>query len=471
MYNSVEVYMFHSPFGSIFSDADTPGGKAKAEAQKPAKAEAQKPAKAKASPAKAALKLPAKKPFSVLPPQFKVNITTMSSDDPKVKVEHSKILVEKNKQKLAAVSRRLGDMKNKIKSAKIYRDVLARYIQLGPQDKKALDGWVLIHAQAIKKLNSARKLKGISKTNREAIKALDAEIRHWENLAKLKKGGANLQGKAIIKDAHPTGLVAAKEKLPVFKAKADTKGIGIVRLSNKSSRGSELRGLDASDEAIRNIFKNKPRYTEKFINKLPPANASFLRQEARRAPGLLERKSENTMILAKQYQWKIDRVLAEMEDVSIDYKKVQDNLKGLISGLKDQQSINTSTALGILLEARPGRFLSEPTILQSSMAAFTRLSTLGDTDQSASPDIEADQLLAEASEESAASLKELETRQHALSTIKAEVEGKPAPAPIRISVEVITPAPQKTKVKPVSFINKALPWIAGALLLKTLLEK
>ena len=122
--------MYKSPFGSLFSSEDS--------AVKP---KAEPVSTVKTSPSDslgrqtAALKkskvidpnansLSKKEPYDKTTSKFK-SFTTMESDDPRVIAEQSKILVEKNKQELSALQKRLAETKEKTKSAKIYRDVLS----------------------------------------------------------------------------------------------------------------------------------------------------------------------------------------------------------------------------------------------------------------------------------------------------------------------------------------------------------
>jgi hypothetical protein len=482
--------MFNSPFGSIFSEEVRSGqlgflgNQAKPSPKNPApdsKIEAEPPTEkppappqAKPSPKieKEAPKKAKQKPFSSGTPQFRA-ATTMKSEDPAVKAEQSKILVEKNKQRLAALTRRVSEIRLKIQAAKIYRDVLAQYTQLSEQDKEALHGWVIIHDKAIKKLSSSRKLKILEKDNIEMSKALDAEIVHWENLAKLKKKGVKIQGRTTLKNFRPTTkIVPASPKpegsIPKFKGTVPVDEI--VRLKKKSS----LQGFNATDEAVASLSQEKPKktYKEIFMGKLPGKYASLIERDKKTFIPRMVKRTEKTMILSKQYEWQADQAEDELEKLSAEYNNIQENLSDLIGSFTDAKEVQTTAALGVLLEARPERFLTAPTLLQASMNAFTRLSSLGDVEAQPDPESEADKLLQEASLSSTASLEELETRQNTLAKLQAEVEDKPAPPPIQISVEVVVPEPpKKTKAaQTAGFINKALPWIALLFILKKLME-
>lgn len=494
--------MYHSPFGSIFSDKPIkpfgqmdPGMKLVNEADSiVAESPEEHPKEAAKAVAEMAQKIEedqkaeiirpsrdtveSKEPFSTLPPQFRA-ATTMRSDDPRVRAEQSKILVEKNKQKLAAVKRQIVELQVKIQAAKVYRDVIGNYVQLPAQDKAALDGWVLIHANAIQKLNAARNLKKKTTDNMEASKALEAEIKHWEGLKTLKGQGVNVSGKIILQNFRPTDKsVSASPKPigPLPKIGGRVSHDDIVRLTQGRTKSQDLQGLAATDEAAKSLAKSKPQqsYKEIFVQQLPGRDAVMEERNAKGANSRLLKRTEKTMIRAKTLEWEIEIAESQLEALINDYRNIQENLSDMIDTMSsDPQTKKTITALGILIEARPERFLSAPTLIQASMDAFKRLSQLGDsTATPTTPEVEAEKLLDEASTNATASLNELELRQNTLEKLKAEVEDRPPPPPISISVALVPPTPPapSTGRKAVSFINKALPWIAGAFLLKKLME-
>lgn len=478
--------MYHNPFGSIFGESLKPKAltdptpkietEKDPEDPKPA-AEVKKIAEVKSVSPAASEELEAKQPFDRTPPQYKA-ATTMRSDDPQVKSEQAKILLTKNKQKLRIFNNRVLDLESKIKSAQIYGGILGQYSQLAPLDKEALDGWMKIHTSAIKKLSAARKLKELSKQNIEAIHALDMEITHWENLKKLKNSGADIKGKTILKSFRPIDKFAsssAEEDGPIPRITAGVDTDRIVRLTQKSGRPTTtLRGLEATDEATQGLSKqeSKNSYRDITIDDFPGREDLLQQRLDKKKPSILAKKTEKTMANAKQYEFQANQMEDTLDSLSSKYKDIQENLSDLITSMgSDPMTKRTINSLGILLEAKPERFLSEPTLLQASMNAFKRLSNLGDIAEGkeVSPEIEAEKLLQKASIESAASLTELETRQNTLNKLKAEVAEIPVIAPIVVSVELKPPAVTKSR-KTMSFINKALPWVAGLYLLKRILE-
>lgn len=479
--------MYRSPFGSLFSSDDSakPESKPKITAKTSSndslgKRTAELKTSKVINPNIKSLKT--KKPFGTSTPQFKT-LTTMKSDDLRVVAEQAKILVEKNKQKLVAFNRRLDELRSKIKAAKVYRDVLIQYRQLSQTDKDILNGWVIKHENAIKKLNSARKLTLIKKNTKESVQALDAEIMHWENLLRLKKAGVNIRGKTVLKNYRPVekmirSSVDSDKEIPTFAAKALPKNeIYRIKSGKPSARSGELGSLAAADEASKSLAKEaatkKKSYKEMFVQELPGRDAVLELRTASSALNKLRKKIEKTVVKAKELDWRIQRIQDKIEMAQKEYDKVQGTLGELTVAMsKDPDTTRTIHALGVLLEARPERFLSAATLLDAAKGAFKRLSQLGDdvVQEETTPEKEAEDLLAEVSEESAAELKELEIRQNTLEKIKAEVEGRPAPPPILL-VEIdstITP-PGKTK-KAASTINKLLPWVAGLFLFMKILE-
>lgn len=477
--------MYKSPFGSLFSSDDskkpTPEPKPVVKTS-PSDSLGRRTAELKSSkvinPNIESLKT--KKAYGNTTPQFK-SLTTMKSDDIRVMAEHSKILVEKNKQKLAAFNRRLGEIEAKIKAAKVYRDVLIQYRQLSATQKQILAGWVIQHSDAIKKLSSARRLSSVKKNTSEAVKALDAEITHWENLLQLKKDGVNIQGKIVLKNYRPVEKMirnaADTGDLPVFKSKPfPSSEIYRLKSGNKSVKSQNLGSLGASDEASRSLNKmtGKKSYKDIFVEDLPGKNAILDIRNAKGAGARLQKKTEKTIVRAKELDWQIQRIQDKIDVARKEYEKVQETLGELTVAMsKDPQTKNTIDLLGVLLEARPERFLSAPTLLDAAKGAFKRLSQLGSEDSEVviTPEKEAEEFLIKASEDSASELKELEIRQNALEQLKAEVEGRPAPPPIKlVSDEPLPPPPSKAR-KTAGTINKLLPWAAGLFLLMKIMEK
>ena len=401
-----------------------------------------------------------KTPFSNTPAQFTA-LATMESDDPWVVAEQSKIIVEKNKQKLSALKRHLSDLQKKLKAARVYQDVLIQYKQLPKLAREELNGWLIQHAAAIKKLNAARKLKLVTKGTKESVTALDAEITHWENLLDLKEKGADLKGKTVFKnyrpiEKHVKATPPNTKELPKLGAKPSLKNIYKLKTDRPFAKASELSGgLGESAKAA-------------FAAKLPGKADLIQTREAKTILPRLKKKTEQTIVRAKELDWRIERIKSEIEQTQKELDRVSIVLGELVHSVSaDAQDEQTVNSLGILLEAKPERFLAAPTLLAASKAAFKRLSQLGQTEEDIqlTPEQEAEQLLQEAKDESEAALKDLEVRQNALTQVQAKVEDKPVPPPI-VLVAKEQPNPPTAAHK----INKLLPYIAGLFLLVKLLE-
>jgi len=508
MYNNIEVYMYRSPFGSLFSSDDsaakpdvTPISKTKASpsdnlGKKTAELKASKiidPNAKSIAKAKSVAEPYNKKPYDKTTVEFKA-LTTVESDDPRVIAEQSKILIEKNKQKLAALGRRLAEIKKKTKSAKVYRDVLIKYRQFPEKEKETFISWVLKHSSAIKKLNSTRKLARIKENTKEAVKSLDGEIKHWENLLNLKKAGVNIKGKTVLRNYRPIenkikATPTETGDLPKFALTPFPKEeIYHIKSGRPFARSSELGSLDATEEAINSLRKEariklessskkaaikEGSYTQNFKEKLAGRDAHLKERLVSGAPRRLRKKIEKTIMRAKELDWQIGRLQGEIEDAEENYTKVQKTLSKLTLAMsKDQRTTRTVHALGILIEARPESFVTSSTLLDAAKGAFRGLSQLGSDEPVAdtTPEKETEELLKRTSDESTAELKELETRQNTLANLKAEVEGKPAPPPIVLVFPppIVVPPSQATKTAVT--LNKLLPWAAGLFLFMKLLE-
>jgi len=282
---------------------------------------------------------------------------------------------------------------------------------------------------------------------------------------------------------------AETEELPKFALKPfPMEEIYHIKSGRPFARSSELGSLDATEEAVNSLRKEariklessskkaaikEGSYTQSFKKKLAGRD-DHLKERLASTPSKLRKKIEKTIMRAKELDWQIGRLRGEVRDAEESYAEIQKGLSKLTLAMsKDQRTTRTVHALGILLEARPERFVALSTLLDSAKGAFRGLSQLGSDEPVAdtTPEKETGELLSRVSDESTAELKELETRQNTLAKLKAEVEGKPAPPPIILVLPppiVLPPPSQGTKTA--STVNKLLPWAAGLFLFMKLLE-
>ena len=479
--------MYNSPFGSIFGQESTHLAKAMAKKKAPAKAMAKK--KAPAKPKKQSAKImremrermesvekeevykPHAKAISGKKrnlvdntlPQFRADVA-VESKNPEVRKEQATFSLDKIKIKYGAVKRKFKELKRKHATARLYNDMLVQYSQLPAKHKQEIDKWIKKNIDAVKKLSSARKLKKITNDTKEAIKALDLEIKHLEKLHKLKKKGINVAGGQTLKSFRTKGTTKIKESdltpdrgpLPLIGGKISTKDI--VRLG---SRGvSEIQGYgddpDHEGRPPKNIPKKekdvvltkkmakeihkKGKFKEVFAKGLKGKRYYLDKRQSRRKDDKLVRGTENALLSRMQVKWDLEKLEKKVDKEVAKYNKTQKSIKGLIDKTKKDgvDGERASTVIGILSEARPEKFIASATLLDALKNSFKLLSQLGYFGQEViTPDQEANILLATSAKESEDAIRELESRQNAAAQLRAEIEDKPVPSPIRTPTPII----------------------------------
>lgn len=474
--------MYQSPFGSIFGQEETTPKTAAPEVPVP-QAAAPTPAEPTQPQSQAlmqemsdrieqvekeevyqprAKKITGKKSiFDRTMPQFRAEVE-VEHHNPAVKAVQSRFALNKTKIKLNALKRKLASLKRKHASAKLYNDMLVQYSQLSAEQKGAVDSWISTNMESIKKFASARKLKKLALETKEASVALDAEIKFLEELKKLKKEGINVKGnqnlrlfrmKKGLKKVRDSKIVPDQGPIPKLVGKVPVEDL--VRLG-KENLGPTLQGFSdgippktipkkEKDVVVTRESAKKLHKSDKFKQII----AEGLRgkryyhklYEERVKTRAEERDFEEDLLLNKQLTWKISSIEKEINKEISDYNTTQETLKKIVQDINTSNPTTgeqTTTAIGILSEAQPEKFVASATLLDALKNSFKLLSQLGYFGQTSSdPAKEADIMLAKAAKESEDSIRELETRQNTVNTLEAEVEDKPAPPPVTTPTPVI----------------------------------
>jgi hypothetical protein len=515
--------------------------------------------------------------FKVIAPQFTATKRVVSNN-PEVKLEQSKLKVIKKDRKFKILKERLGELKKKTKSAKIYRDILVHYSELKPEKKKEISNWITEHTAPIKKVSATRKMMKSTNRIKEAIKSIDLEIKHYERLKKLKDKGIDIEGKKAITRVSPNRKPLPPEVLPIFKQKV----IPMAEVSYKKlppqlagygeqpikpeplappmkpvamkpgvlappmkpnamkpgalappMKPGSLPGPKPKSLALKPGPKPKPGALESSIK--PSKSAAGMRPEEKNV--ILSKKSrekmakegtvqkiileskagkryaaekkekagrsvnikktlEKNLLAGKKVEWQTKRLEQTIAQHVDAYNEVQAQITSLIDKIKQQspEDSKITTVLGIVAEARPERFVVSASLLDSLKQSFKRLSQLGEADSpdiapveapssdtaaeqpDAGPEKEAESVLQKTAIESEVALRELETRQHALATVKAELAGKepppPPPPPIPATQFVVylqrqqAPPPKpEAEHDIVKTLNRLLPVVAGFLII------
>jgi len=509
--------MYNSPFGSIFGQEEAP----KPQAKTPPITEQQatpKQATPKQQPPTQSVQLmremkerteavekekvykpkakkkPRGKLFDKTLPQFQAKVE-ITHRNPVVRNEQAQFALDKTVVKYQSLRNKLLQLKKKHQAARLYSDMLLHYARLEPKDRKAVNKWISKHLKAIKKVGAARKLKKIAAEAREAAHALDVEVKHLENLNRLKEKGINIKGARKLKNYRPKGRAfrpwqEAAGAIPKFKGEVPTEEI--VRLGKKNvpqvqgygedegelppkNRPKKEKDVVVTREMAQELHK-KGKFEELLAKDLKSRRYYLNQRRKRRKNKKLEEAIEEALLEKKQVEWQLEKLENKLEAEQNAYEETQEGIAILIDELKEEQAISgdTVTALAILSEAQPEKFVAAETLLQGIKYSFRYLSNLdgyGQLDLDASPEDKTDIALANAAQESEEAIRELESRQNALAQMQAKLEDKPAPPPIttptpKIIIEVKKVIEEESKTEStLKKVSNALPLILGGILL------
>lgn len=363
--------MYQQPFGSIFGETPL-----KKDAEVPAVEPVEVPAteesrnqilEAKKATQHEEIRKP-KIPFSREEPQFRA-ASTVVSKDPAVLLSQSELSVERSQIKYATLVRELNDLKAKISAGKVYLSTLRAFSEMPESKQKEIDNFIVKNEKKLKALANNQKATEASKTVKEASAALDAEIRHWEELDSRK-------GKVELTSFRPRGAVKVSEELPTVKLlpKIGGKAASVVRLDKSGI--AKFSGY-GDEPKIDQVISAKPKQEEfyvKFMHKLPSQSFFTKLREADFKGGRTAKKTEKNVLLAQQYEWKSAELEQEIGTQKAAFAELQKQI--------DQQSLQHTNqkalvGLSIAVLSRPESFRSGM-LLDNLRSVVSKASGLGD---------------------------------------------------------------------------------------------
>jgi len=360
--------MYQNPFGSIFGEGPLPSKQAPPVPQIPAPQEEDKAKLAAKEAVRYEEVLPPKVPFTNEVSQFKAASTVISTD-PKVVLAQAELSQDKSQIKYAVLVRKLSELRDKISAAEVYLTILKEISDLPMTKQKEIEDFITANEKKLKSIVSSERALSKSKDIKEETASLNTEIKHWELLNKEK-------GRVELKSFRPTKFKVSEE-LPIIKILPKIGGKSasdeIVRLDNHGIMQSTGYG-DApikTDGVISAKPKNQEYYV-KYMSKLP--NQAFFVDQRKKyfQEGSLEKKTEQNVLLAKQYDWKSLQITKDIEAATNRFAKLQAEIVSKAAQL-NQKII---TGLSVVVMAKPALFRTG--MLLDNLRTSISASGLGD---------------------------------------------------------------------------------------------
>jgi len=333
-------------------------------------------------------------PAETLPDKFVAKLTVKSTT-PVAKLQMTRLGYIRDKWQEEALSNNLKELKQRVKSAKIYKNMLVQFTSLSKKDQKLLHRWIKKHEKAIRKLHSARKMKKVASKTKHTLKLLDEELSFWNEILEMKAKGVAVGVKPLFKNVRTrkgrtvkSSIYDEDKSLPVFKSKVPASKQKSVHMKN----GIATFGGDV-EMAAANVSANRS----------------------------VRQQSDSTTIKDYYVKESILSLQKEVKDEYIEYKTLEKEIKKALAGL-GVLAKKDAAVISILLEARPERFMVVSTLLEALQDSFKKT-------EEKTPEKEAEILLKEGSEESSKLLNELNKKRIALETAKKHVMatgGKPS---------------------------------------------
>ena len=247
--------------------------------------------------------------------------------------------------------------------------ILKEISDLPMTKQKEIEDFITANEKKLKSIVSSERALSKSKDIKEETASLNTEIKHWELLNKEK-------GRVELKSFRPTKFKVSEE-LPIIKILPKIGGKSasdeIVRLDNHGIMQSTGYG-DApikTDGVISAKPKNQEYYV-KYMSKLP--NQAFFVDQRKKyfQEGSLEKKTEQNVLLAKQYDWKSLQITKDIEAATNRFAKLQAEIVSKAAQL-NQKII---TGLSVVVMAKPALFRTG--MLLDNLRTSISASGLGD---------------------------------------------------------------------------------------------
>jgi len=374
-------------------------------------------------------------PKKSLPDKFTAEMSVKPSN-PASRAQMGKLAHIRDKWQEEALKANHKDLQKKVRSAKIYLDMLGQFSSLSKTEQKALHKWIIKHEKDIRKLHSARKMSKVTKKAKRVIKLLGQEIDFWRDIISMRKSGVSIGVNSVFKSVSTAGgkkvrssIYDTDQPLPVF------------LLKHPKQKSAKLKDGIA---------------TLGGVVEMAAAGVS--------AKSLTRKQEDNYAVQDYFIGGRVHKLQANIEKQYSSYKTLEKEIQKVLSGLSEVAK-KDAAVVSILLEARPERFVVVSTLLEALQNSLKRVAK--GSREKMTPKQEAEQFLKEESATSTKVLQELDSKKKELEEVKSE-----AVSPSIKSVTLdgfwgdLSENPLTTK------IGDLLPWlVAGFLIYKIKTER
>lgn len=335
---------------------------------------------------------------------------------PEVHLENVKKTAEVKAWEASTLETKLKDKKKLVESSKLYTALLKLYLQLSSSEKEAIKTWIADNQKVIKKYRDYKKLKKETEDAAQVNKLQNIELKYNLSLLKLKKEGID-PFNSVVKVAtyRPTEkeiqlYKESNKPLPIFKGASPA--LKPIKLNKQGIAISS--GLGASYEEVNETIKP-------FISTLPGQKQEDENEQERLAPALLRNKTQEIVERLPKLDMDIGALEKELSDLEKEVQKFQKKLNELLPNIDS----DTATALGILVEIKPGRFTTSESIIAGLNSVINNINTLSGLGQSETPLNQAKELLSTQVSESKEVVKKLDITSKLLTNAQNALVGKP----------------------------------------------
>lgn len=292
--------------------------------------------------------LPPKVPFTREQPQFRA-ASTVVSKDPSVVLAQSELSIQKSQIKYASLLREEAELKNKIAAAEVYLSVLGEIKDLPSQKQKEVQKFILDNEEKLVKIINTEKAVASYKDVKEATKALNSEITHWEKLNAQK-------GQVKLKSFRPTQR-RVSEELPVLKLLPKIGAKAAYQIARLDKHGvAKPSGYGETPIKTDGVISAKPKKEEFYINymsKLPDQGVFVKQRSELFQDGRMAKTTEKNVLMAQQYEWKSLELAKKIDVLLSVFKALQAKIASRAAELPNQKIL---TGLSIAVMAKPDQF-------------------------------------------------------------------------------------------------------------------
>jgi len=319
-----------------------------------------------------------------LPDTAETKIVAKIADQPandSIALFQKEFLKSKYEWQVKALKNKLAKAEEKIRTASLYSDVIAQYYALSNTDKQAIHLWIKKHNEDIRKFKSGRTLEQKTKDLSLASELLAKEIDYLNTIKQAQAQGIKVS-EPKLKSIKPTEqrlpssvytppkikpeIVSDAPQSAIKKQVADSKkmmGLGFLA----DSKPIQPKGFDDRVESMFDVSKFKE--TVKTQGDINEQKQALL--EEKKIPLSSSKADVDTFWLKKE----IIKLRKDLNDKENQFKQISSKIKQDLTQIKasDGRAKLDTTVLGILIEAKPERFVVSPNLLQSINGSFAYL--------------------------------------------------------------------------------------------------